>query len=169
LPPHYICSNCKYVEFSNNEIDNGYDLPTKKCPKCNKKLNSDGHNLPFETFLGTENAAKVPDIDLNFSGEYQPIIHNFIKDMFDKNHAFRAGTISTVAEKTAEGLIRNYYEAISPNCKINYAQIKYITSKCIDVKRTVGQHPGGIIVIPKENDICDFTPYNFPPDDFSGE
>jgi DNA polymerase-3 subunit alpha (Gram-positive type) len=167
LPAHYLCKKCKYIEF-NTLHANGFDLDMKVCPNCGDPLYGDGHNIPFETFLGFE-GDKVPDIDLNFSGVYQPKAHNFIRDMFGKEHAFRAGTISTVADKTAYGYIRNYFELTNPNQEVNDSEINLLVSKCKDVKRTTGQHPGGIVVIPKEMDVFDFTPYNFPADDKKSE
>lgn len=163
LPPHYICPNCKEYILNTN-TDDGFDLQPKLCPKCGKPLVINGHNIPFETFLGFH-GEKVPDIDLNFSGEYQPNAHNFVKEMFGEHHTFRAGTIATVAQKTAYGYVKNYYETLNPDCQPNQAQINWVVSKCVDVKRTTGQHPGGIIIVPKEMDIFDFSPYNYPADD----
>jgi DNA polymerase-3 subunit alpha (Gram-positive type) len=128
-------------------------------------LYGDGHDLPFETFLGTEGAEKVPDIDLNFSGEYQNKAHDFIREMFDAQHAFRAGTIMTIAEKTAIGYVKNYFEMTTPDVKVRESLVTYLASQCVGVKKTTGKHAGGIIVIPKENEIEDFTPINYPPDE----
>ncbi len=162
LPAHYYCKKCKYNEFVDN-VDDGYDLDSKKCPQCNEDLIGEGHNIPFETFLGFK-GEKVPDIDLNFSGEYQAQAHNFIKEMFGEDHAFRAGTISTVAEKTAYGYVKGYFEEIN---KLNAknSEIDLYVEKCKDVKRTTGQHPGGILIVPKEYSIYDFSPFNYPADD----
>ena len=131
-------------------------------------MDTDGHNIPFETFLGFY-GDKTPDIDLNFSGEYQNEAHEFIRSMFPKNHTFRAGTISTIASKTAFGYIKTYFEKKYGefNSVGTKAKIQYLISKCIDVKRTTGQHPGGIIVVPDKYEIFDFSPYNYPADDKS--
>ncbi|OAV64361.1 DNA polymerase III polC-type [Bacteroidales bacterium Barb6] len=166
LPPHYICPHCRHVDFDVNEAD-GYDLPGKLCPQCKNEMRGDGHNIPFETFLGFEDDPKVPDIDLNFSGIYQPKAHNFIKEMFGEAHTYRAGTIATVADKTAYGYVKNFFEMTQPNVTITSSEIEWVVNKCVEVKRTTGQHPGGIIIVPKELDILDFTPYNYPADDKS--
>lgn len=165
LPPHYICPKCKNIIF-NNAVNDGFDLPAKECPKCHTKMNSNGHNIPFETFLGFH-GEKVPDIDLNFSGEYQAKAHNFIREMFGLDHTLRAGTIATIASKTAFGYVKTFYEKINPDNVPCSAQLDWAASKCINVKRTTGQHPGGIIVFPNEYSIFDFTPYNYPADDKS--
>lgn len=163
LPAHYICDSCKYISFDVNKTD-GFDLPNKNCPHCNKPMTANGHDIPFETFLGFENDTKIPDIDLNFSGNYQPKAHDFIRDMFGKEHTIRAGTISTIADKTAFGYVKNFFETIDPTTTQTKAWINWIVKKCTDVKRTTGQHPGGMIIIPKEYDVLDFMPYNFPAD-----
>lgn len=162
LQAHYYCRKCKYCEF-NNDVEDGYDLEEKKCPNCDEILIGDGHNIPFETFLGFK-GEKVPDIDLNFSGEYQVHAHNFIKELFGADHAFRAGTISTIADKTAFGHIKAYFEETNQNDKKNSEVMLYV-SKCKETKKTTGQHPGGILVVPKDLSMCDFSPYNFPADD----
>ncbi|BBA22264.1 DNA polymerase III subunit alpha [Mycoplasmopsis bovirhinis] len=163
LEPHYICSKCKYFEMVvNPPTSSGFDLDDKSCPKCGEMLNKDGHSIPFETFLGF-NADKVPDIDLNFSGDYQPIIHAEVRNLFGKNSTFRAGTISSIQEKTAYGYVVAAVEKYHWKYTSDY--IDYVSSKIIDVKRTTGQHPGGIIIIPKELDVEDFTPINFPAND----
>lgn len=164
LPPHYLCPNCKYIKFM-NEYQSGFDLPNQNCPYCNNKLISDGHNVPFETFMGFD-GDKIPDIDLNFSAVYQSRAHEFIREMFGKSKVLRAGTIGTVAEKTAYGLVKGYFESIGKD-KVRGAEITRMATKCEDVKRTTGQHPGGIIVIPNEFDVYDFTPVNYPADDKS--
>ncbi|UUM19805.1 MULTISPECIES: PolC-type DNA polymerase III [unclassified Mycoplasma] len=165
LPPHYICPKCKHFEvFENSEITSGYDLDDKKCPKCNIIMDKDGHSIPFETFLGF-NADKVPDIDLNFSGDYQSEIHNEVKRIFGEENTLRAGTISTIKEKTAFGYIKKIEEEYNFGYSRNF--IDFLSSKIIGVKRTTGQHPGGIIIIPKEFQVEDFTPTNYPADDIS--
>lgn len=166
LPPHYLCEQCKYFEWSKDkDVHSGWDLPNKLCPKCNINLTKDGHNIPFETFLGFE-AEKVPDIDLNFSGEYQPTIHSYVRDLFGKENTFRAGTIMTVAEKTAYGYCKKYAEKVLHNGEIwSKSYFDFLASKTQGVKRTSGQHPGGIVIIPKEYTIEDFTPANFPSDE----
>jgi DNA polymerase-3 subunit alpha (Gram-positive type) len=168
LAPHYICKNCQYSNFDvdQNLYRCGYDLPIQKCPNCNEILTGQGHNIPFETFLGF-NGEKVPDIDLNFSGDYQPIAHNQIREMFGVAHTYRAGTISTVAEKTAFGYARNYLEVIGKLANTRKAEIERLAKGCEGVKRTTGQHPGGIIIVPKKYTVDDFTPVNFPADDTS--
>lgn len=164
LPAHFICKNCKYFEFIKN-CESGFDLNPINCKNCNELLTSDGHNIPFETFMGFE-GDKVPDIDLNFSAIYQSKAHDYIREMFGSNKVFRAGTISTVAEKTAYGHVKEYLEKTNQT-NFKQAEIYRLAINCENVKRTTGQHPGGIIVVPDENDICDFTPFNYPADDFS--
>ena len=169
LPSHYLCQHCHHFEIfpqKNNLID-GFDLPPKKCPCCGKEMVSDGHNIPFEVFLGFKPGDKTPDIDLNFSGDYQATAHNFIKGLFGDMHAFRAGTIATVAAKTAYGYVKNYFEEVRSDFQPTNALIKYYSKRCEGVKRTTGQHPGGIVIVPKQFDVCDFTPYNYPSNDKS--
>lgn len=165
LPPHYICKKCHhYIEADSKLFGDGFDLPKKNCPICNEEMYGDGHNIPFETFLGFR-GEKIPDIDLNFSGEYQSKAHSFIKEIFGEDKTFRAGTISTIAQKTAFGFVKNYFEESNSSKQISSAYIDYLALRCTDVKKTTGQHPGGIIIVPKEYEITDFSPYNYPADD----
>ncbi len=163
LPPHYVCPKCKKFILNEDEsIFSGFDLPTKKCPECENEMIGDGQNIPFETFLGFE-ADKVPDIDLNFSSDYQAIAHNYVKELLGDKNCFRAGTIGTVAQKTAFGYVKNYYKLLGIE-DASYVKTAYLAYRCTGVKRTTGQHPGGIIVIPNNFDVSDFTPIQFPAD-----
>ncbi len=163
LPPHYVCPSCKHSDFDiDKKYTCGVDMPEAHCPICGEKYVSDGFNIPFETFLGID-ADKVPDIDLNFSGVYQPNAHKFIIELFGETHVYRAGTISGVKDKTAAGYARKYFEkrGITPS----EAEIQRIAAGCEGVKRTTGQHPGGLVIIPKNTEVYAFTAVQKPADD----
>jgi DNA polymerase-3 subunit alpha (Gram-positive type) len=162
LPPHYRCPQCRYSEFFlRGEVASGFDLPPKACPRCGSQLVGEGQDIPFETFLGFE-GDKVPDIDLNFSGEYQPVIHRFAEELFGAGRVFRAGTIATVAERTAFGLVKAW--ARETGRELRPIEIERLVRGLLGVKRTTGQHPGGLMVVPADDDIHRFTPLQRPAD-----
>ena len=169
LPPHYICPKCFYTEFDSERVKkysgmSGCDMPDAVCPECGHKLNKEGHDIPFETFLGFK-GDKEPDIDLNFSGEYQPRAHAYIGEIFGEEHSFRAGTVGSVAEKTAYGYVLKYCE--NRGITKRRAEVERLSKGCVGVKRTTGQHPGGIIVMPDTEEIYSFTPVQKPANDMT--
>ena len=168
LPPHYICPECKYLEWGDeNEYDCGVDMPEKVCPVCGAKLKQEGFTIPFETFLGIPGKQKEPDIDLNFAGEYQPIAHKYVDEIFGAKNVFKAGTIGTIATKTAFGFVLKYFE--ERQMPVNKYECERLAKGCEGVKRTTGQHPGGIIILPEGHEIYEFCPVQHPANDINSD
>ncbi len=161
LAPHYVCPECKHFQWSDepDKYDTGYDMPDKVCPECGARMKKEGLNIPFATFLGFK-GDKEPDIDLNFAGEYQPVAHRYVGEIFGEKNVFKAGTVATIADKTAFGYVKHYVE--DNNIHASKYDIDYLVKGCTGVKRTTGQHPGGIIVVPDDHEIYEFCPVQKP-------